>query len=106
MSDQPTTKMRYEELFDKFREAAEGWLKETPEARSLVLTVDWALGQNDFPASTFVFKGPLNERIIVESTKQALKTIDNLSALFKQYIQTTESLLTKAEAIVKSQQTS
>jgi hypothetical protein len=58
MSEANTRKICYEELFDKFKNAASTWLKDIPEARGLCLVVDWKVGRTEFPPSLLITLDP------------------------------------------------
>jgi hypothetical protein len=101
MSDR---KICYEELFDKFQTAAKDWLKETPEAKGLILVVDWKVGKNDFPASIAVSEPPTTERNTLDMLKQAIRLVDHLSNVFAQQVTSVEGVLNQAEHFVKQSQ--
>lgn len=96
-------KMSFEVLMSSFTESAKQWLKDVPEARGLMLVVDWEVGQNDFPPCTIVCRDP-SERSSLESMKQAVKLMDHLTSLFSQQITKTTSILSQAEKLVKEKQ--
>ncbi len=98
-----TRKICYEELFDKFKTAATEWLKETPEARSLFLVVDWEVGRTDFPPAHMASAEPPTDSSIVASMSQVLKLLDSLSNLHHRQLNSTESVIRKAEELIKSQ---
>jgi hypothetical protein len=49
-----TPKLSVEQVFDRFTEFANKLFDDVAEPRSLVLVVDWQIGQNDFPAGLLI----------------------------------------------------
>ena len=101
-SDNVRTQICFEELFGKFKTTAIEWLRETPEARSLILLVDWKVGKEDFPPCALV--GPdLTEAAVIDTMKQAVKLLENLAGIFRQQLNSADSALQQAKAFVKQQ---
>ena len=104
MSESKRPLMRHEELFEKFSEAAAAWLKDTPEARGLMLVVDWRIGNNDFPPCITVAEPPVDENRVVSMLKQSLKLHEHLLNLFSQQVDQAGSVLHRAEALIRQSQ--
>lgn len=99
MSSNPVavrTKVCFEDLFDKFKVAAERWLQETPEARSLLLLVDWKVGKDDFPCCAVVGPNP-TELTTVDMMKQSAKLMSKLVTLFYQQVSSLDSSIRQGE---------
>lgn len=103
MSETARTKVCYEELFDKFKTAARDWLQHTPEARSLLLLVDWRVGKEDFPPCALLGPEP-TESSTVDMMRQTVKLLDNLSEIFRQQLNQATSALRQADEIIKQHQ--
>lgn len=101
-NDNVRTQVCYEELFDKFKTAANEWLQATPEARSLLLLVDWKVGKEDFPPCALV--GPdLTEAAVIDTMKQVIKLLENLAGIFRQQLSSANSALQQAKAFIQQQ---
>lgn len=76
----------YKELLTSYKEWAENQLKSTPEARSLMLVVDWEVGDNDFPPGTIVGR---SENLVAYKSciSQVLKMVDLLVSRIRQILQ-------------------
>ena len=105
MSQIERTKVCHEELFDKFREAAQQWLKETPEAQGLSLVVNWNTGQNDFPPVAMTIREQPTEKDLLATMGQALKYMNMLSDAIREQLLNTKSVIKQAEAIIKQAST-
>ncbi len=101
MTEPTKRKVSYQELFDKFKIQADQWLTDTPEARTMMLVVDWEVGKNDFPAAHVVALNSPTDKSILDSMTQALKLVDYLSSLYKQNITAAQSTLKQAEELLK-----
>jgi hypothetical protein len=102
MSEANTRKICYEELFDKFKNAASTWLKDIPEARGLCLVVDWKVGRTEFPPSLLITLDPPTEQSLIDSMSQTLKTLQMFTEVFNKQINQGNSVLKQADALIKS----
>ena len=85
-------KMRHEELIDKFKESAEQWLKDTPEAKGLILLADWRIGNDVLPPCVCITE-ELNEQSTISMLRQAIKLVEHLTAVFNKNLNNAESVL-------------
>lgn len=82
MAEQTSRKaLCFEPVFNGFHDWAKQQIDSVPEIRSLVLVVDWRVGQNDFPASMNVRteKSAQSECATIQQLVKTLKV--NLQSL-------------------------
>lgn len=100
----PKRKICYENLFEQFKTSAQQWLDETPEARTLFLVVDWAVGKNDFPAIHVVTNEEPTEQAVLDSMGQALKMLNALAEIHSRQVAAASSTLRQAQALIEKMQ--
>ncbi len=103
MMSQQRTKVCYESLLDKFKEASKTWLEETPEARGLMLVVDWAVGRTDFPPGTLVTKSSPTEIELLAAMDQTVKMLTLFSGTIREQLTATNSVIRQAEALLQKE---
>lgn len=70
-------KLLHEKILDELKEALKNCVEAYPEIDSLVVTINWKVGNNDFPAGAIIKKK--DDQFLMES---ALTSLDQLRKMF------------------------
>lgn len=85
-----------DEVFNRFKEFVQGVLRDVPEARTLMLTVDWEIGSNDFPPASMLGRNGTSLSIdeLMGCMKQTSKLVAHQSEVLRRMIGAAEKAAT------------
>lgn len=94
-------KICYQELFEKFETQAKQLLGDIPEARGLILVVDWEVGNMEFPPCHLVTRESPTQQSTLEMMKQGVRLLELLADLQRKQLQQTEIQCRQLEAYIR-----
>lgn len=87
-------KLAVEQVFERFREFATALFDNVAEPRSVVLVVDWQIGQTDFPPGLLVTREEqVDASALIDIAGQLCKMNTRLVELYSQTINKAEEVL-------------
>lgn len=94
-------KMIHEQVIEKLNNLNAEVVKEFAEVRSLLIVIDWAIGQNDFPPNVILSK-EINELTLIAKIKQTTKLLEVLNSLMIKEANKANSLFLQAKEYLES----